>query len=57
MHPKVGSGDGGIPDRFEFLFERIRANGDERINGFDTNTFISSGGHMHYLIWSRKPEG
>ena len=48
---------GGDPDRFEFLFGRIRANGDELMNGFDTNTFISSGGHIHYLVWGRKPEG
>ena len=28
----------------------------KRIAAIDAGTYVSAGGHVHYLVWGRKPE-
>lgn len=47
---------GGAPERFEPLLQRVRENGEALIRGLNEKTYTSAGGHIHYLVWGRKPE-
>lgn len=46
---------GGEEGRFPQLWELARARLAKTIAAIDAGTYVSAGGHVHYLVWGRKP--
>lgn len=46
---------GGDPDRFEALFPVARQRLARVIEAAEAGTASGAGGHLHYLVWGRKP--
>ena len=46
---------GGTEERFAYLWKQARKTEREILEQMDNNTFVSSGGYLHYLVWGRKP--
>ena len=46
---------GGTEARFPHLWGRARAHLEQKVAAIDAGTYVSAGGHIHYLVWGRKP--
>jgi SAM-dependent methyltransferase len=46
---------GGEKSRFVQLWELARTHLSQTLMAIDEGTYVSSGGHVHYLVWGRKP--
>jgi 2-polyprenyl-3-methyl-5-hydroxy-6-metoxy-1,4-benzoquinol methylase len=46
---------GGDEDRFPLLWELARGHLAKALAAIDAGTYVSAGGHIHYLVWGRKP--
>jgi ubiquinone/menaquinone biosynthesis C-methylase UbiE len=46
---------GGDAARFPLLWELARTRLATIIAAIDAGTYVSAGGHVHYLVWGRKP--
>ena len=46
---------GGQEDRFPHLWTLAREHLAATLAAVDAGTYVSAGGHIHYLIWGRKP--
>ena len=46
---------GGSAERFEILWALARARQEELVAAIDAGTATGAGGHLHYLVWGRKP--
>ena len=46
---------GGDEARFDHLWSLARGHLAARLAAIDAGTYVSAGGHIHYLIWGRKP--
>ena len=46
---------GGDEARFEHLWQLARTRLETTLSAIDAGTYISAGGHIHYLVWGRRP--
>lgn len=46
---------GGDEARFPQLWELARSDLAQTLEAIDSGTYVSAGGHVHYLVWGRKP--
>jgi SAM-dependent methyltransferase len=46
---------GGNEPRFSHLWERARSHLAQTLAAIDAGTYVSAGGHIHHLVWGRKP--
>jgi SAM-dependent methyltransferase len=46
---------GGDQRRFPQLWKLARIQLERKLSAIDAGTYVSAGGHIHYLVWGRKP--
>ena len=46
---------GGTAERYAELWEIAREHQQQELDAIDSSTYTGAGGHLHYLIWGRKP--
>jgi len=46
---------GGAKSRFPQIWELARIQLERKLSAIDAGTYVCAGGHIHYLVWGRKP--